>query len=113
MTTTESKHAKELTLLDDFCEENYFTTKTQWLIWWNGVPWGHEMAASVLFEFDGDIYIDEKAWQNWMIDTLWMEDKYTRKSAKEFVKATYVPGAQNDFVPTYLKGKRKKNKYGL
>ncbi len=106
-------YCKVLVLLADFCDRNGYTTYTQWLIWWNGAGWGAEMAEQLIFEINGKIWFDEKGWQSYLIDMLWMELNYTRKSAKEFVRATYDQSLMAKFEPEFLKGKRKKNKYGL
>ena len=78
----------ELWLLKEFCEENYFTTLKQWLRWYED---GNEMAMCVLFEIDGKLYIDDKAWEKWLEESL-ICDGFSEKEAKEYVQGTYQHG---------------------
>lgn len=84
---TKKENEPELWLLSEFCEENYFTTYQQWVKWYED---GQEMAMCVLFDIGGDLYIDQKAWEIWMEESL-MQDGYEIDKAKELIKGWYEP----------------------
>lgn len=85
MTTTEDNLGKELWLLEEFCQENHYTTFKQWLIWYND---GNELATQCIHDVNGILYIDQEYFDEWMKDYI-EYCGYSRDVAEEYVRRTY------------------------